>query len=74
MKTYDVDNEYEFEMSDEGLPVLPEGMTRDGELLVLPNGKYLPQGAYALKDGSSLIYEPFELSPFASMLSEGREK
>ena len=45
----------------------------DGNLYVLPNGKYLPSGAYWRVDGSALIYEPHELSPFADMLANCTE-
>lgn len=71
---YDVDYDYEFEEAEDGSVLLPDGMTMDGELYVLPNGKYLPQGAYRMKDGCDLIYEPPQLG-FASFLSlvEGNE-
>lgn len=67
---YDIDYDFEFETDEHGMPYLPDGLTRDGRLYVLPNGKYLPSGAYLMRDGSSLIYEPHELSPFADMLRE----
>lgn len=69
---YDVDNDYAFETKD-GFNVLPSGMRRDGDLLVLPNGKYLPHGAYIEGDGSVLIYEPRQLSPFADMIASFRK-
>ena len=53
-----------------GLRILPEGLTKDADgLYVLPNGKYLPCGAYEMPDGGHLIYEPFQLSSFADMLA-----
>lgn len=69
---YDVDYDYQFEESETGLPILPEGVRYKGNLLVLPNGRYLPSGAYRTKNGGGLIYEPHELSPFAEMLAEIR--
>lgn len=71
---YDVDNNYHFQLDKYGAPYLPSGMRMDGNLYVLPNGKYLPSGHYRTEDGGSLIYEPAELSPFADMLSEFRSK
>lgn len=67
---YDIDENYPFQENENGLPLMPNGTTIDGELYVLPNGRYLPTGAYALADGSTLIYEPIELSPYADMLSQ----
>lgn len=68
---YDVDNDFEFDIDEEsGLPLLPKETVWDGELLVLPNGRYLPPGAYTADDGNSLIYEPKKLSPFADMLAQ----
>lgn len=66
---YDVDNDYDFKLDEYGFPYLPEGMVMQGNLYVLPNGKYLPSGSYRTSDGGHLIYEPPELSPFAEMLS-----
>lgn len=66
---YDVDYEYEFDVDEYGDPILPDDVKWDGNLCILANGKYLPRGCYAMEDGSSLIYEPKELSPFAEMLS-----
>lgn len=53
-----------------GMPFFPNGMTRDGNLYVLPDGRYLPCGVYATPDGGSLIYEPSELSFFGQMLEQ----
>lgn len=70
---YDVDNECEFREDQYGRSYLPSGLTMDGNLYVLPNGKYLPPGAYWRVDGSAIIYEPHELSPFADMLANCTE-
>lgn len=70
---YDIDDDYPFETTESGWSVFPEGMTKDGNLYVLPNGRYLPQGAYMMKDGSTIIYEPRELSPFADLLAKCTE-
>ena len=67
---YDVDEDYEFEVDEYGDPLLPKGVTWEGNLCVLPNGKYLPRDCYVTEDGGSLIYEPKELSPFADMLAQ----
>lgn len=67
---YDVDENYEFEVDEYDVPLLPKDLKMDGNLYVLPNGKYLPTGCYVMDDGSSLIYEPRELSPFADMLAQ----
>lgn len=72
---YDVDNEFRFDTADGGFPILPHGMKQDGNLLVLPNGKYLPRGVYHDDaDGSDIIYEPPQLSPFAEMLVQCTEE
>lgn len=68
--SYEVDENYPFVVDDYGFPYLPEGLKKDGELYVLPNGKYLPCGCYQLEDGSNLIYEPRELSFFSKLLRE----
>ena len=67
---YEVDENYSFKTDENGFPYLPEGLKKDGRLYVLPNGKYLPCGCYKLEDGSSLIYEPSELSFFGKFLRE----
>lgn len=71
---YDVDNDYSFKKDVWGLPYLPEGLKRVNGLYVLPNGKYLPCGAYLLQDGTTLIYEPRELSFFGRMLKRVRKE
>lgn len=68
--SYDIDEDYPFEEDEAGVPVLPEGVRWNGNLCVLPNGRYLPTGLYATEDGGSLIYEPRELSPYADMLAQ----
>lgn len=74
--TYDVDYDYEFEYPDGqgGLPLLPDGLTMDGNLYVLPNGRYLPSGACKTRGGSDLIYEPNQLTPWAGMLAHCAEE
>ena len=67
---YDIDYDYPFKHGELDVTLLPQGVTMDGELYVLPNGKYLPPGAYRMPDGSDLIYEPHALSPFADMLAQ----
>lgn len=46
----------------------------DGNLYVPPNGRYLPSGAYKTRDGSDLIYEPNQLTPWAGMLARCTEE
>lgn len=70
---FDVDHGYEFEERD-GFRVLPDGTKLVDGLYVLPNGRYLPRGAYALSDGSTIIYEPRQLSPFADLLASCTEE
>ncbi len=67
---YDIDREYEFKTDDFGTPYLPSEVEYKGKFLVFPNGKYLPTGLYVLEDGSSLIYEPTELSFFGELLGQ----
>lgn len=35
---YNIDYDYDFRTDETGLPYLPDGMTMDGNLYVLPNG------------------------------------
>lgn len=68
------DTDYEFEYVD-GFPLIPDGTAEDENgLFVLPNGKYLPSGGYAMKDGSTMIYEPRALSPFSDQLKNCTEE
>lgn len=69
---YDVDHEYEFRTDESGVPFLPDDLKSDDNLFILPNGKYLPPGLYHLPDGSELLYEPQQLSPYADMPSQDR--
>ena len=69
---YDVDHDYPFRTDEQGIPYLPDGMTEDGDLYVLDNGKYLPRGVYRTEDGGHIIYEPHQLSPYAEMLASFR--
>ena len=66
-------NTDEFQMEENGTPMLPAGLREEGNLYVLPDGRYLPCGVYRTEDGSSLIYEPFELSTFGQMLAQFEE-
>lgn len=65
----EVDNDYEFKYDEFEMPYLPDDVWYEGNLYVLPNGKYLPQGVYRTDDGGALIYEPRELSPLADMMA-----
>ncbi len=67
---YDVDDKFEFEEDEFGFPLLPDGVHWEGNLCILPNGKYLPCGAYILSDGGTLLYEPHELSSFGKRMRE----
>ena len=67
---YDIDYDFEFEEDEFGDPMMPKGVKRDGNLYVLPNGRYLAPGSYITEDGGFLIYEPRELSPFADIPSQ----
>ena len=71
---YDVDHDFDFQKDEGGVPYLPDGVTEDGNLLVLPNGKYLPRGYYRTEDGGGLIYEPPQLSSWADMLAACTEE
>lgn len=41
---YEVDGGYLFAYDECGVPRLPANLAMDGDLYVLPNGKYLPEG------------------------------
>ena len=69
-KTANID---EFQMDENEVPTLPAGLREEGNLYVLPDGRYLPCGLYRTADGDSLIYEPFELSTFGQMLAQFKE-
>ena len=60
----------EFQMDEHEIPLLPAGLKEEGDLYVLPDGRYLPCGVYKTADDDSLIYEPFELSTFGQMLAQ----
>lgn len=64
----------EFKMDENEVPMLPAGLREEGNLYVLPDGRYLPCGLYGTADGDSLIYEPFELSTFGQMLAQFKER
>lgn len=64
----------EFKMDENEVPMLPAGLREEGNLYVLPDGRYLPCGFYRTADGDSLIYEPFELSTFGQMLAQFKER
>lgn len=63
----------EFQMDEYEIPLLPAGLKEEGNLYVLPDGRYLPCGVYQTEDGGSLIYEPSELSFFGQMLAQFEE-
>lgn len=63
----------EFQMDEDETPILPTGLRKEGNLYVLPDGRYLPCGVYRTEDGDSLIYEPSELSFFGQMLAQFKE-
>lgn len=65
---FDIDHDYEFEERD-GFRVIPDETKIVDGLYVLPNGRYMPSGSYIMSDGSTIIYEPRQLSPFADMLA-----
>lgn len=60
----------EFQVDENGIPLFPVGLKEEASLYILPDGRYLPCGAYRTADGDSLIYEPFELSTFGQMLAQ----
>lgn len=64
----------EFKMDENEVPMLPAGLREEGNLYVLPDGRYLPCGLYRTADGDSPIYEPFELSTFGQMLAQFKER
>ena len=63
----------EFQVDENEVPMLPAGLREEGNLYVLPDGRYLPCGLYRTADGGSLIYEPSELSFFGQMLAQVKE-
>lgn len=63
----------EFQVDECEIPLLPAGLKEEGDLYVLPDGRYLPCGVYKTADGGSLIYEPSELSFFGQMLAQFKE-
>lgn len=63
----------EFQMDENGVPMLPAGLREEGNLYVLPDGRYLPCGLYRTAEGGSIIYEPSELSFFGQMLAQFKE-
>lgn len=66
----EIANIEEFPTDEYGMPFFPNSMIEDGNLYVLPDGRYLPSGVYTTPDGGSLIYEPSELSFFGQMLEQ----
>lgn len=63
----------EFKMDENEVPMLPAGLREEGNLYVLPDGRYLPCGVYRTEDGGSLIYEPSGLSFFGQVLAQFKE-
>ena len=63
----------EFQLDENEIPLLPAELKEEGNLYILPDGRYLPCGVYRTADGGSLIYEPSELSFFGQMLAQFKE-
>lgn len=63
----------EFQVDEHEIPLLPAGLKEEGDLYVLPDGRYLPCGVYRTEDGGSLIYEPSGLSFFGQMFAQFKE-
>lgn len=63
----------EFQMDENEVPMLPVGLREEGNLYVLPGGRYLPCGLYRTANGGSLICEPSELSFFGQILAQFKE-
>lgn len=64
-------NNDEFQVDENEVPMLPAGLREEGNLYVLPDGRYPPPcGLYRTADGDSLIYEPSGLSFFGQMLAQ----
>lgn len=63
----------EFQMEGNEIPLLPAGLKEEGNLYVLPDGRYLLCGVCRTADGGSLIYEPSELGFFGQMLAQFKE-
>lgn len=63
----------EFQMDENEVPMPPARLREEGNLYVLPDGRYLPCGVYRTEDGGSLIYEPSGLSFFGQMLAQFKE-
>lgn len=63
-------NNDEFQVDENEVPMLPAGLREEGNLYVLPDGRYPPYGLYRTADGDSLIYEPSGLSFFGQMLAQ----
>lgn len=60
----------EFQVDENEVPMLPAELREEGNLYVLPDGRYLPCGLYRTAGGDSLIYELSELSFFGQMLAQ----
>lgn len=43
----------EFQVDENGIPLFPAGLKEEANLYVLPDGRYLPCGAYRTEDGGS---------------------
>lgn len=63
-------NTDEFQVDEHEIPLLPAGLKEEGDLYILPDGRYLPCGVYKTADGDLLLYEPSELSFFGQMLAQ----
>lgn len=63
-------NTDEFQVDEHEIPLLPARLKEEGDLYILPDGRYLPCGVYKTADGDLLLYEPSELSFFGQMLAQ----
>ena len=63
----------EFQVDEYEIPLLPAGLKEEGNLYILPDGRYLPCGVYKTADGDLLLYEPSVLSFFGQMLAQFKE-
>lgn len=63
----------EFQMDENEVPMLSAELREEGNLYVLPDGRYLPCGVYRTAEGGSFIYEPSGLSFFGQLLAQFKE-
>lgn len=53
----------EFQVDENEVPMLPAGLREEGNLYVLPDGRYLPYGLYRTADGDSLFMSRSSSAP-----------